>query len=359
MSHSQPTYTLATCAGSLRLRSATAEDAEVIAAIHEDTMRWAFERGFRAQGPYPTLREDALARIARHHAYIAVIGDTPAATVTLTSDPHPLWADQPGEAMYLHALAVARAFAGAEVGRALLRWATGLTAKAGYTALRLECDAANPVLRAYYERAGFAPRGEVVAGERRLARFERAVSAADGQWCEADAQTDMAMPQEPDTLTIRPAQMADLDEVVAIEEDATSWLRSRGIDPGQPPRPLREIFAERIARGQMYVALIGGQPAANMALTSQDDLWTDLPGSALYVHGLMVRRVFAGRQIGRELLRWAEKRAAEQGKPLLRLDCNADNLALRAYYEGAGFTPRGEVVLPHRVAARLERTTEA
>jgi ribosomal protein S18 acetylase RimI-like enzyme len=163
---------------------------------------------------------------------------------------------------------------------------------------------------------------------------------------------------EQDNLAIRAAQSADLVEVVAIEEDATAWLRGRGIEPGHPPRPLREIVAERIACGQMFVALVSGQPAANIALTTADKLWDDLPGDALYVHGLMVRRAFAGREIGLALLRWAAAQAAEMGKPLLRLDCDADNPALRAYYERAGFVQRGEVTLSHRVAARYELTAE-
>ncbi|MGH2516728.1 MAG: GNAT family N-acetyltransferase, partial [Ktedonobacterales bacterium] len=84
-------------------------------------------------------------------------------------------------------------------------------------------------------------------------------------------------------------------------------------------------------------------------------LWTDRPGAALYVHGLMVRRTFAGRDIGRALLRWAEREAARRGKSLLRLDCDAKNPTLRAYYERAGFAHVDDVTLPHRVAARYEK----
>ena len=163
------------------------------------------------------------------------------------------------------------------------------------------------------------------------------------------------MAKKPATVSIRAARPADLDAVVAIEEDAVTWLRARGIEPGVPPRPLAELFAGAIAHGNMYLALVGGQPAAKMALTQEDHIWADLPGKALYVHGLMVRRTYAGRQIGLALLRWADALAVRLGRPLLRLDCNADNPGLRAYYERAGFMPRGEVALAHRVAARYER----
>ena len=153
--------------------------------------------------------------------------------------------------------------------------------------------------------------------------------------------------------SVRFAGMSAIRALVLV--DASAWLRARGIEPGHPPRPLAELFAGTIAHGNMYIALVDGQPAAKMALTQEDRLWNDLPGKALYVHGLMVRRAYAGRQIGPALLRWADTLAERLGRPLLRLDCNADNPALRAYYERAGFTPRGEVTLPHRVAARYER----
>jgi len=156
-------------------------------------------------------------------------------------------------------------------------------------------------------------------------------------------------------LTIRQARPDDLDATVAIEENAAAWLRSRGIEPGRPPRPFRELFAPAIARGAMYLALRDGVPAAKVAITAEDDLWADLPGGALYVHGLMVHRAFAGQGVGLALLRWAEGRAHADGKASLRLDCNADNPALRAYYERAGFAHRGDVALPHRTAARYEK----
>lgn len=156
-------------------------------------------------------------------------------------------------------------------------------------------------------------------------------------------------------LTIRRARPGDVDELAAIEEEAAAWVRSRGIEPGEPPRPLREIFADSVATGQMYVAERAGIIAGKVTLQEDDDLWADQLGDALYVHGLTVRRSFAGQEIGRALLRWAEDQARARGETYLRLDCNADNPALRAYYEWAGFAHRGDVALAHRVASRYEK----
>jgi GNAT superfamily N-acetyltransferase len=157
-------------------------------------------------------------------------------------------------------------------------------------------------------------------------------------------------------LAIAQALPADLDAVIAIEEDATHWLRARGIDPGQPPRPLRDIYADRIARGEVYVARLGGAPAAMLTLQWADrETWGDVPDDAAYVHGLMVRRAFAGKQVGLGLLRWAGRVAAAAGKSYLRLDCKADNAALRAYYERAGFAYRGDITRGSYTGSRYER----
>lgn len=50
-------------------------------------------------------------------------------------------------------------------------------------------------------------------------------------------------------------------------------------------------------------------------------------------------RVPAG--TGRRLLHVAERRVAEAGRPLLRLDCLAGNERLKAYYLDAGYTVVG------------------
>jgi ribosomal protein S18 acetylase RimI-like enzyme len=156
-------------------------------------------------------------------------------------------------------------------------------------------------------------------------------------------------------LTIRLARPDDVDALVEIDASASAWVRALGYDPGEPPRPIREIVADRVRRGELYLARLDGKPASMVALQSDDELWHDVEGEAIYIHGLATHRDFAGKGIGLALLRWAERTAAAATKDYLRLDCNADNPALGAYYERAGFTHRGDVALPHRVASRYEK----
>jgi GNAT superfamily N-acetyltransferase len=165
------------------------------------------------------------------------------------------------------------------------------------------------------------------------------------------------------TLVIRRAMPDDVDALAVIDENTSAWLESLGIDAGPPPKPLREIAADRVREGKIYLALLDGAPAGKVTLLcapedlarGDGDLWSDRPGDACYVHGLMVHRDFAGRQVGLEMLSWVDRETAERGKPLVRLDCMMENRALRTYYERAGYLHCGDVHLAHRNAARYEK----
>lgn len=338
-------YRVAMPAGELVVRRAQPGDAAALSAIAESTMAWLEALGRDSGRPLIPLSEAIAARIANDEAYLALREGVAAGTATLRWTPDALWGSLHGDAVYLYGLMVRRDFADRQVGRYLLAWVADLAAARGKSLLRLDCDATNPALRAYYERTGFAYRGDVIFLDRTWARFERTIHAeritlADGE------------------LVISRGLEEDVAAAVAIEEDAVGWVRSLGYDPGEPPRPLSELFAETVARGQMYLARDDAEAAGKLAITAADDLWADRPGGALYVHGLMVRRAFAGRGVGRALLRWAEREAARRGKSLLRLDCDAKNPALRAYYERVGFTHIDDVTLPHRIAARYEKLVD-
>lgn len=157
-------------------------------------------------------------------------------------------------------------------------------------------------------------------------------------------------------LVVTLAEPADIAAIVGISESTDAWLAARGIDAGVPPRPMPEIIAETVAWHAMYVAKIDVAAVGSLSLYwNHEALWDDLPANACYVHGLQVHRAWAGRGIGRAMLAWAEQQALAAHKAALRLDCMGNNPALRKYYEDAGFTHRGDVALPHRLAARYER----
>ena len=159
-----------------------------------------------------------------------------------------------------------------------------------------------------------------------------------------------------ETLKVRRANTADLDVVLSILEDAARWLVFKGIEGWRPGSFSRRRIAARIERGEMYLAELAGRAVGTFALQwSDEETWGRVPDDAGYVHGLAVCRDFAGKGLGRELLGWAENRAAASGKRYLRLDCVAENTALNEYYERAGFSHRGRVSVRGLVVSLYEK----
>ncbi len=150
-----------TPAGRITIERATADDAEMLLAIHEDVARWLWDRGIHQWelGTFPRAALDKW--IAHGEVYVAWLGDQPVATLTLQWSDEQTWGAMPDDAGYVHGLAVRRAYGGHGVGLALLAWAERTVAAAGKAYLRLDCMARNSALRSYYERAGFVLRDDV------------------------------------------------------------------------------------------------------------------------------------------------------------------------------------------------------
>lgn len=163
-------------------------------------------------------------------------------------------------------------------------------------------------------------------------------------------------------LEVRRAEPADVDVIVAILSEAARWLLGRGIRQWPHPFP-RSRVEPLVCRGDFYVARIAGEPVATLALLWSDPtFWGEQPDDAGYVHALAVRRSQAGRGLGACLLDWAEAEVVANGGEFLRLDCLAENQALRRYYEvqgvraarrGDGGRARGDALraLPRQAAA--------
>ena len=97
-------------------------------------------------------------RIAQGEVYLAYLNDWKAltGTVSLSREPDPeLWSSYPGQARYVHRLAVRRKFAGGGIGAALLDLAGYVAATEGIPWLRLDCSKDNQALQSYYLNQGF------------------------------------------------------------------------------------------------------------------------------------------------------------------------------------------------------------
>ncbi len=146
-------------------------------------------------------------------------------------------------------------------------------------------------------------------------------------------------------LTLVQAHEEDLDTVLDILYEAAEWLAERGIHSQWRPGTLsRTTFLEQIRRREVYLARLGEEVVGTVTLQWEDQpFWGNTPPDAGYIHKLAIKRAFAGRGLGLEILEWAEAQARRAGKRFLRLDCIADNPRIREYYERVGFIHRGDL----------------
>jgi GNAT superfamily N-acetyltransferase len=157
-------------------------------------------------------------------------------------------------------------------------------------------------------------------------------------------------------LKIRAASRDELGVVEGLLTGAGTWLATIGSDQWQFP-PRRERLLDSMSRGECFLAYRDGELVGTLTVDEQADpeFWRpdDNPSTAMYVHRMAVAREAAGQDIGARLLDWAAARAAEAGKPLLRLDAWKTNQGLQRYYLGQGFTLVRLVDLPHRGSGAL------
>ncbi len=140
------------------------------------------------------------------------------------------------------------------------------------------------------------------------------------------------------------ATAADAATLVALYDEAGTWLMARGLRQWQPGWYTTAMALDSLRTGhEVYLVRRAGEPVGKLTLQWDDtEMWGERPPDAGYVHGLCVSRAVAGLGLGAALLNWAGERVAARGRRWLRLDCMAANPALRAYYERQGFVYRGE-----------------
>jgi len=161
------------------------------------------------------------------------------------------------------------------------------------------------------------------------------------------------------TLRIRRARPGDLDQVLDLLRQATTWLASRGLDQWQDAEPelRRDRVSAGITAGTVWIVERDDRPVATITIdaTADPELWHDStdPDNALYVHRMIVTRNEAGHQLGAALLDFAARQATAAGRTWLRLDAWATNTKLHDYYRGQGFTHLRTTYYAHRGSGAL------
>lgn len=128
--------------------------AQTDALMHE-AANWLVAKGEPLWEPND-LSYDELINVAKARELITGrIGEALAACMYLQNQDMLFWPqDEPGQAFYVHRLAVARRYAGQGHAHAMLAWAEAETRRKNRPFLRLDCEP-RPKLLALYRSAGF------------------------------------------------------------------------------------------------------------------------------------------------------------------------------------------------------------
>jgi ribosomal protein S18 acetylase RimI-like enzyme len=114
---------------------------------------------------------------------------------------------------------------------------------------------------------------------------------------------------------------------------------------GRPPMPAREDYGPRIARGEVWVAEIGGRLAAVLVLERQVD--------HLLLYSIAIHPAFQGQGLAAKFLAFAEVHARQAGFNEIRLYTNEKMLRNQAIYARAGYLEIGRRLHPNQSGLML------
>ncbi|HLJ35204.1 MAG TPA: GNAT family N-acetyltransferase [Ktedonobacteraceae bacterium] len=176
-------HILTTPIGAITIVQAQSSDLAVITEILEETALWIESLDIDQWRPGYFLGTSSQLRMAQNisdgEAYLVLYEEQVIGTITVQAGSaidEELWGNETlKDALYVHRLALRRAFARKGIGYMLLHWAEGLATHAGKTYLRLDCMADNAALCTYYERDGFICRG-IIGENWKSSIYEKSVS---------------------------------------------------------------------------------------------------------------------------------------------------------------------------------------
>lgn len=153
-----PTYTVSM--KKLTLVRASGNDASTLALILTGSTRIKLDHGDNSWGSEPYTEEEAKQLIESHPTYLAYRDTEAVGTVTLQWEDESIWGSQGPDAGYIHRLAIKDGYKGQGIGEEMLGWADEQAVQNNRRFLRLDCDANNTSLCAYYQKQGFVKVGE-------------------------------------------------------------------------------------------------------------------------------------------------------------------------------------------------------
>ena len=153
-------------------------------------------------------------------------------------------------------------------------------------------------------------------------------------------------------MKLIPIQHPDFNKVLGLFKDAAEKIALKNIDHWQywknPPAEKIKWVQEGIQNKEFFFIESDEGDLMGMVRILEMDLlyWGEMNDKSRYIHSLVITDEYNGKGIGSKVIQKIEQDAREDDFDYLRLDCDAKNPKLCAYYENQGFEKVGQKELP-------------
>jgi GNAT superfamily N-acetyltransferase len=159
--------------GEIEVQPASLPETAEVAAVLQEAAAWLEQRGMPLWQS-SAFEPDRLATdVASGRYMLARWHGSPAGVFKFQREDPEIWPDAiPGEAAYIHRIAIYRRYASSGLAAILLHAAAARALQEECHYLRLDCESARPRLRAVYERCGFTFHSDHIFGQYHVARYQ-------------------------------------------------------------------------------------------------------------------------------------------------------------------------------------------
>jgi ribosomal protein S18 acetylase RimI-like enzyme len=163
-------------------------------------------------------------------------------------------------------------------------------------------------------------------------------------------------------MQFRKALTDELPIALALLKQAAQALKDKGVNQWgfwlDPPFERINWIKEGFENNEFYFVVNDDNVAIAMFRIMEVDemYWGHQADLAYYIHSLVVTPSHTGLKLGERIIKEVESMATTNRIKLLRLDCNASNLALCGYYERLGFVKVGEKQMPYSLNNLYEKS---
>ncbi|MGC6176000.1 GNAT family N-acetyltransferase [Lacrimispora sp. 38-1] len=170
---------------------------------------------------------------------------------------------------------------------------------------------------------------------------------------QTDYETEGEKPMK--EFEIRKGTPEDIEQIAELYDAVNDYLESHINYPGwrKGIYPVKEDAKDGVDKGTLYVLWADGKAAGSVVVNQFQEkgyetaAWKQeaKPEEVAVIHTFLVHPDFLGRGFGKNLLEFAEEKAREQKRAVIRLDVNEKNTPAIKLYRKLGYCFAGKADL--------------